>query len=1036
MGLTRARAYQIFDIDFKQAVRVVTLENVVLSGGAPLVVDGVTLALHDRVLVTGQTVPSQNGLYYVTTLGTGTNGTWQRSSDGNETGEIDAGMIVMVTEGDSYDDTQWKLITDNPIDIDVTPLTFVNMSASANQVVGAVDDFTGDGSTVSFPLSVTPTSENLTFVNINGSEQFKTSYSLTNNILTFNTAPEVGATIEVTTIYGTAVSVSGISSGTTSVNIPSISGNIELISAGNTTAIVTSDALVINGLATATGNVSGNYILGNGAFLTGINTGNISKISNGTSNVSIDVLNGNVTIGASGQSNVLVITPTGTYTTGIDSVTGNIIGGNLLTGGLISATGTITGGNLATGGTASATGTITGGNIATGGTVSATGAITGANITGANLLTGGLISATGTITGANITGSNFLTNGLISATGTIVGGNLQTGGTISASGNVTAGNVSASTFTGNLIATTVSSSSSITGGNLFTGGEISATGRIQGANVITTGNVTAGNVLTDNYLYANGTSVITALQTQIDAKTTLVGVADVTKDMQGIVDRTQSTLSFNDATRTFTITPASTSWQYYFHGAPYTVSTSKSIVLANTSGGRFIRIDPNTQELVEGTSVPDFVNHVILSYIYYDATLGKGVIIGDERHGSQRDTTWHSAQHQNVGTVWRSGGSLSYTLNDPATITITVGSPIVIADEDLVHNITNSSTPNGYYQQVLTPSANLEVLYLNGTSYSTTTASTTPWIAGTSLARYNLITGGSGSLVDATEGSYFTYWVLFTTDIRSPVKLVLGRNLYSTVDAAYGESFEEYGLSFAEQVFAYQIVVQTSASYANTPKIVLSGVRKITSKASTTTQSTSATSHNALTGRDVADTHPIGSITNLQTTLDGKQATLVSNVNIKTVNSTSLLGSGDVSVGTVTSVVGTGTVNGITLSGTVTSTGNLTLGGTLSNVNLTTQVTGTLPVSNGGTGNTSITGIVKGTGTTPFTNAVAGTDYAPPTSGTSILYGNGAGGFSNVTVGSGLSFTAGTLAATNPNITVGTTPPVSPSIGDLWVDTN
>jgi hypothetical protein len=50
--------------------------------------------------------------------------------------------------------------------------------------------------------------------------------------------------------------------------------------------------------------------------------------------------------------------------------------------------------------------------------------------------------------------------------------------------------------------------------------------------------------------------------------------------------------------------------------------------------------------------------------------------------------------------------------------------------------------------------------------------------------------------------------------------------------------------------------------------------------------------------------------------------------------------------GTVTSVGGTGTVNGITLTGTVTTSGNLTLGGTLSNVNLATQVTGNLPVTN------------------------------------------------------------------------------------------
>jgi hypothetical protein len=54
--------------------------------------------------------------------------------------------------------------------------------------------------------------------------------------------------------------------------------------------------------------------------------------------------------------------------------------------------------------------------------------------------------------------------------------------------------------------------------------------------------------------------------------------------------------------------------------------------------------------------------------------------------------------------------------------------------------------------------------------------------------------------------------------------------------------------------------------------------------------------------------------------------------------------------GTVTSVGGTGTVNGITLTGTVTSSGNLTLGGTLANVSLVTQVTGNLPVTNLGSG--------------------------------------------------------------------------------------
>jgi hypothetical protein len=61
-------------------------------------------------------------------------------------------------------------------------------------------------------------------------------------------------------------------------------------------------------------------------------------------------------------------------------------------------------------------------------------------------------------------------------------------------------------------------------------------------------------------------------------------------------------------------------------------------------------------------------------------------------------------------------------------------------------------------------------------------------------------------------------------------------------------------------------------------------------------------------------------------------------------------------VGTVTSVSGTGTVNGLTLTGTVTSSGSLTLGGTLSGIDLSTQITGTLGIANGGTGATTAAG--------------------------------------------------------------------------------
>jgi hypothetical protein len=56
--------------------------------------------------------------------------------------------------------------------------------------------------------------------------------------------------------------------------------------------------------------------------------------------------------------------------------------------------------------------------------------------------------------------------------------------------------------------------------------------------------------------------------------------------------------------------------------------------------------------------------------------------------------------------------------------------------------------------------------------------------------------------------------------------------------------------------------------------------------------------------------------------------------------------------------------------------------------------------------NTSVNGYLSSTDWNTFNNK-------PTTSGTSILYGNGTGGFSNVTIGSGVSFVGGNLSVTS-----------------------
>lgn len=137
------------------------------------------------------------------------------------------------------------------------------------------------------------------------------------------------------------------------------------------------------------------------------------------------------------------------------------------------------------------------------------------------------------------------------------------------------------------------------------------------------------------------------------------------------------------------------------------------------------------------------------------------------------------------------------------------------------------------------------------------------------------------------------------------------------------------------------------------------------------------------------------------------RATLTASTGISITN-----GSGSITIaatnnGTVTSVGGTGNVNGITLSGTVTSSGNLTLGGTLSNVSLTSQVTGTLPVANGGTGVTTSTGTTAVVlSTTPVITGLREKSAAVAASDINLSLGN----YFTRTISGATTFTASNVA--------------------------
>ena len=390
----------------------------------------------------------------------------------------------------------------------------------------ADEQFAGDGSTVAYTLGSTQTT-NSVIVSINGVLQIPTTaYSVSGVyptcVLTFTEAPEPGDTIDVREIT-TTTTVNSITNSDESAKLLADPTYAQIDITGN--LIPTSN--VLQTLGNATNQWKSLYVSGNTIYLGGLqlqasgntfavyssdgttpatlDVGNIdvSSITAGNSSLGFRGTNGNAFITVNGTANVLTATTTGVNVLGNLSVSGNItgnfnldsavsasgnvIGGNLLTGGLISATGNVTGANL----TITGYGTVlTGGNIIANINISA-----GANVIGGNLLTSGLISASGNITGSNFIGNGYTLTGINGANVTGLNTAAITNGTsnvniATSGGNITAAvngtpNVVVISTTGVSVAGTVQANGTITGGNLSAGtGYISTSGNITGGNVV------------------------------------------------------------------------------------------------------------------------------------------------------------------------------------------------------------------------------------------------------------------------------------------------------------------------------------------------------------------------------------------------------------------------------------------------------------------------------------------------------------------------------------------------------------------------
>ena len=128
-------------IDWKASVRAATTANVTLASDLENgdVLDGVTLATGDRVLVKDQSTGSENGIYVVKISGAP-----DRSTDADAGAEVTANFAVFVEQGTVNSDSGFTLTNNGSVTVGTTALVFTQFTGLGQIVAGTGLDKTGN----------------------------------------------------------------------------------------------------------------------------------------------------------------------------------------------------------------------------------------------------------------------------------------------------------------------------------------------------------------------------------------------------------------------------------------------------------------------------------------------------------------------------------------------------------------------------------------------------------------------------------------------------------------------------------------------------------------------------------------------------------------------------------------------------------------------------------------------------------------------------------------------------------------------------
>ena len=332
------------------------------------------------------------------------------------------------------------------------------------------------------------------------------------------------------------------------------------------------------------------------------------------------------------------------------------------------------------------------------------------------------------------------------------------------------------------------------------------------------------------YNDASGTLTIDNLHSEINV---------LSQEPQGFVNRTDSIISFNDSTRTFTIQPAVSGGSYdiYAEGIKVVKSGIQTVVIGSGTALNYLHFDTTPPyTLHTKTSGFDFDTDIPIAFIHWNSDINQSTFFGEERHGIRMDSFTHKWIHNTFGMQYISGLSIGgYTLlgngssNSHAQIDISDG---ILYQEDIIVNITNGSG-TAEFVQPLNPIAYIPTYYHSGSTgqWVRDIATAFPVKYNGTRAQYNLLSGGTWTTPNVTNDRFFAMWIVATNDINDPILAIVGQRQDSSLNSAESNNtWSDINLTnipTQEIRPLYRLIFKTNSTYTNTPKSSLQSILDI-----------------------------------------------------------------------------------------------------------------------------------------------------------------------------------------------------------------